>query len=147
MPRLHRSQKAWFLNRYRRFHNRPAFVPSDPTDEESPLIAGNAKTSKERRGNKTDLLRPAYPSVFRKFGNNTRARVYPLPNTGILDNKYEKGFFDSRQGDASLIAQKAALGQGGSTADLLSSVPALAAGAHHWLFSTGGGKHGAGRRA
>ena len=145
MPRLsaHKAH-AWSNDRFKRFRGHPAFVPSNPFDETKPDIAGNAKTSRDRKGNMTNLERPAYPRVFRKFGMNTRATVYPLPNTGILDNKYDPSIFNTGKGHSSLIPSERSthLGQGGATQDVLGALPSLSAGSHHWLFSTGSSKHG-----
>lgn len=45
-------------------------------------------STRHRYGDKTGALRAPEPVVFRRFGNNTRERCYPLPDTGILDNVY-----------------------------------------------------------
>jgi len=130
---------VWVTDRYRRYKNRPNFIRANPQDDADPTtIAANPKSSKERRGTKTNLIRPAYPKVFRRFGSNTRATVYPLPNTGILDNIYDPSLFHTGQGHTSLIPEenRTHLGQGGASKDLLGAVPALASGSHHWLFAT-----------
>ena len=46
------------------------------------------KSTQYRIGDKTGAVRAPEPRVFRRFGNNTRERCYPLPDTGILDNVY-----------------------------------------------------------
>lgn len=101
------------------------------------MVLSGPWASTKLRGLKTNLAKPAYPRVFRRFGRNTRATVYPLPKTGILDNIYDKGFFNTSEGPTSLIPNEhnALLGQGGATQDVLSAVPSLASGAHHWLFT------------
>ena len=108
------------------------FTPAlDKTAYDSPYYAG-PKSARERLGDLTGASRPAYPRVHRKFGMNTRATVYKLKDTGVLDNKYAKGLTEQRS-VAPVISPNAALMQGG-TASLCTDLRALQPGAHHWLF-------------
>lgn len=113
-------------------------VPQPVNDEGDEVFTGPL-AARTLRGWKTNIPKPPYPPVFRRFGNNTRVTVYPLPKTGVLDNIYDAGLFDPGKGASSLIPGEhhALLGQGGATQDVLHRVPAFAPGSHHWLFATG----------
>lgn len=94
-----------------------------------------------RRGPYTGAARPDYPRVFRKFGDNTRARVMPYRR---YTHMHETGFSGDVVGSQpvpSLIHPHAALGQSGSEAVLaaagLTRVLGTSARGHYLLDGSG----------
>lgn len=97
------------------------------------------RTHSRRGSHRTGLLtganRASEPRVFRRFGSNTRERVYRLPDTGIRDNVYDSKIFESSQNTP--LFGSSCLGQGGCPSILRGCV-ALQPGSNHFLFSKKG---------
>lgn len=87
-----------------------------------------------RMGDMTGCSRPPYPQVNRRFGNNTRATVIGLRDTGILDNKYDKDIVQSHTVPP-VIPASAVLGQDAAPS-VLAGIRAFESGSHHWLFGS-----------
>lgn len=125
-------------SRARMNHPGYSLKPSDGVPgSKRPPVASGAMRQRQSQGMLTGAPRPEYPRVFRRFGMNTRERVYKLPDTGILDNCYDAALFKNGPGPSSLIPEetRTALGQGGCPS-VTHGVRSLAPGGHHWLFST-----------
>lgn len=94
-----------------------AYVISGDRDE-----APDKVTGARRRGMYTGAARPDPMKVFRRFGNQTRARVMPYRRYNHMDAK--SGFADDVVGSQSvpsLLNPTASLGQSGSEAVLTAS--------------------------
>lgn len=105
-------------------------------------ILSKPKGSAYSKGDYTGAVRAPHPTVFRRFGGNTRERVYPFDKqgtklTGVLDNHYDPKVLSppGRQNAAhGLLPGGATTLQAGSPA-VLRGIKSLQAGSHHWLFS------------
>lgn len=108
-------------------------VQTRPGEPGKPIWS-NPVHSTQKRGDLTGATRPPYPPVFRKFGKNTRATVYPLPNRGILDNTYDQKIVQSHSVPAFLPGQAV---DGPSCCPILTkAIPNLRPGSNHYLFGS-----------
>lgn len=105
-------------------------------------ILSKPKGSAYNKGDYTGATRAPHPTVFRRFGGNTRERVYPFEKqgtklTGLLDNHYDpKVLSPPGPQDAArrFFPSGATPIQGGCPA-VLKGVSQLRPGSGHWLFS------------
>lgn len=107
-------------------------------------ILSKPKGSHYAYGDYTGAPRAPHPTVFRKFGGNTRETVYPFERcgtklTGLLDNKYDPKILhhpDSERAAAHLFPRTATPIQAGCP-EVLRGVEQLNQqnGSRHWLFS------------
>lgn len=114
----------------------PEFQPQESQEYNNPLVATHSRRGGYDKGLLTGASRVPHPRVFRRYGSNTRKTVYPLPNTGILDNVYENpqlapGSQESLFG----TKQTPTLGQRGCPS-VLEGIPSLCCGSGHMLFKS-----------
>lgn len=116
-------------------HYRPtAYAPRDR--DQAPAFTPRRDP---RRGAYTGAARPDYPTVFRKFGSNTRQRVMPYRRYTYM---HETGYDDAVVGSQPvppLLNPTAAIGQSGSeavltAAGLRGTLGAGRPGARHYLL-------------
>lgn len=131
-PIRHRNRPEVFL--------KPAEVQEaedDGGDIDAAFIRTHSRRGKLKHGLWSGAPIVPGPRVFRRFGSNTRERVYRLPDTGILDNVYDPKIFESGQGNASCCSAlfgSSTLGQAGCPS-ILQKCPALHHGSGHMLFA------------